>query len=412
MLIKAEVYMIKGKWYLLIAVSLSILMSTAAGCITIVREAPASTPAETIALPTINSFTASPGSIDSGQRTTLSWDVSGVATVTIQPDIGTVGPSGSLQLSPPATITYTLTATNEAGSNTASVTLTVAPVIAAKPDLVITDIWLGGETVYYKIKNEGSAEAGQTQSVLYVLGFKEATTYIDPLAVGEEKTESFSNWVWPYAPPAGTGNLGTSSIKPTDVKVCADFENDIEETDKGNNCLVKIVGPTFTYDFVKNAHYATWRNDIGELTWPMVASDSKGAAFVQGNTLVMCPQQMSNGWIQGRFAEYYVPYFGAKTASREIEVPKYARFTAKVGFKEGSASTDGAGVGLGYVDEFGSVVLFPKIDIYSDGTMRVYEIDLSSLAGQKTEFILWVEAKNSPVGDCVMWVEPMIVQEM
>ena len=209
-------------------------------------------------------------------------------------------------------------------------------------------------------------------------------------------------------PQAGTG-FGTSPIKPFDVKVCADAENDIEESDKSNNCLVKILGLTFTYDFAKNAHFAEWRNGTGELTWPMVASDSKGAAYVQGSTLVMCPQQVSNGWILGRFADFYSDL--GQTRSRELEVPKYARFTAKVGFKEGNVSTDGVRVGLGYVDATGSVVLFPKIDVYSDGTLRVYEIDLSDLAGEKTEFILWVEAKDSPEGDCLMWVEPKIVQE-
>jgi hypothetical protein len=33
------------------------------------------------------------------------------------------------------------------------------------------------------------------------------------------------------------------------------------------------------------------------------------------------------------------------------------------------------------------------------------------MAGKKTEFILRVEAKDSPEGDCVRWVEPKIVQE-
>jgi hypothetical protein len=401
--------MMKCKWYLLlIAVSLVVLIGTAAGCVSIFRQEPAATPEETIALPAINSFTASPGSIDSGQRTTLSWDVSGAATVTIQPEIGTVGPSGSLQLSPPATITYTLTAVNEAGSANGSVTLTVTPVVASKPDLVITDLWLSGETVYYKIKNQGSAEAGQTQSTLYVYDLKETTGYVDSLAAGEEKTESFSNWSWPFQAPAGTA-FGPATLKPFDVKVCADAENDIEESDKSNNCLVKIWGQTFTYDFVKNAHFAEWRNGTGELKWPMAASDSKGAAYVQGSTLVMCPQQVSNGWILGRFADFYSDL--GETRSRELEVPKYARFTAKVGFKEGNVSTDGVRVGLGYVDATGSVVLFPKIDVYSDGTLRVYEIDLSQLAGEKTEFILWVEAKDSAMGDCIMWVEPKIVQE-
>ncbi len=395
------------KWYLLlICISLVVLIGATAGCVTIVRQEPESTPEETTALPAINSFTASPASISSGQRTTLSWDVSGATTVTIQPEIGSVGPSGSLQLSPPATITYTLTATNEADNATTSVTLSVAPVVAGEPDLVITDIWLSGETVYYKIKNQGNAEARPTRSALYVLDLKEATGYVDSLAAGEEKTESFSNWSWPYLGGPGFGGFAPKAF---DVKVCADAENDIEESDKSNNCLVKILGLTFTYDFAKNAHFAEWRNGTGELTWPMVASDSKGAAYVQGSTLVMCPQQVSNGWILGRFADFYSEL--GETRSRELVVPKYAKFTAKVGFKEGESPTDSAGVALGYVDATGSVVMFPKIDVYNDGQLHVYEIDLSDLAGEKTEFILWVEAKDSAVGDCIMWVDPRIVQE-
>jgi hypothetical protein len=401
--------MMKYKLYLaLITISLVVLISSIAGCITIVSEKPASTPEETIALPTINSFTASPAGISPGQRTTLSWDVTGAATITIQPEIGTVGPSGSLQLSPPSSITYTLTAANEASSTTGSVTITVTPAVATKPDLVITDIWLSGKIVYYKIKNQGNAEARPTWSALYVFDLNKATGYVDSLAAGDEKTMSFSNWQWPYAAPGGPAS-GATVLKPFDVKVCADAENDIEESDKSNNCLIKIWGQTFTYDFVENAHLAEWRSSAGDLKWPMVASDSKGAAYVLNDRVVMCPQQVSNGWIMGRFADFYSEL--GETRSRELVVPKYAKFTAKVGFKQSDLSTDGVRVALGYLDATGSVVLFPKIDVYSDGTLRVYEIDLSDIANEKTEFILWVEAKDSPVGDCVSWVEPKIVQE-
>ena len=390
----------------LIAIALVVLISSTAGCVTIVREKPASTPEETP--PTINSFAASPATISSGQRTTLSWDVSAATGITIQPEIGDMGSSGSLQLTPPATITYTLTATNEAGSTAGSVTVTVTPVVAGKPDLVITDIWLAAETVYYKIKNQGDAEAGSTWSALYVYDLKEATSYAGPLAVGEEKTESFSNWEWPYAAPGGAG-FGATALKPFDVKVCADAKNDIEESDKDNNCTTVIWGAKFTYDFVEKAHFAKWRSSAGDLKWPMAAKDSKGAVFLFSNTLVMCPEQVGNGWIMGRFADYYSEF--GETHSRELVVPKYARFTAKVGFNKSDVSTDGAGVALGYLDATGSVVLFPKIDVYSNGTLRDYEIDLSDLAGKKTEFILWVEARDSPVVDCVRWVEPRIVQE-
>jgi PKD repeat protein len=401
--------MMKYKWYLtLIAISLVVLIGSTAGCVTIVREKPASTPEETIAPPTINSFIATPTSISPGQQATLSWDVAGAATITIQPEIGTVGSSGSLQLSPPASITYTLTATNEASSTTGSATITVTPAVASKPDLIITDIWLSGETIYYKIKNQSNAETRPTRSALYVHDLKEATDYVDSLMAGEEKTMSFSNWRWPYAAPSGPA-IGVTAPKPFDIKVCADAENDIEESDKSNNCLTKIWGQTFTYDFVQNAHLAKWRSGAGDLKWPMVASDSKGAAYVLNNTVVMCPEQVSNGWILGRFADFYSEL--GETRSRELVVPKYAKFTAKVDLKQSDLSTDGVRVALGYLDATGSVVLFPKMDVYSDGALRVYEIDLSDMADKKTEFILWVEAKDSPVGDCVSWVEPKIVQE-
>lgn len=400
--------MMKYKWYLtFIAISLVVLIGSTTGCITIVRG-PASTPEETTARPTINSFTTSPASIISGQRTTLSWDVSGATTISIQPEIGTVGPSGSLQLSPAATTTYILTATNEAGSTSNSASVTVMPAVTGKPDLVITDIWLTGSEVNYKIANRGNADAKPSQSYFYVNNLKQASDYVESLAAGEERTTSFSNFDWRFPGAAGDP---AAAIAQFIVRVCADAGNDIEESDKGNNCLTKIWGQTFTYDFVKNAHMAKWRSGAGELKWPMVASDSKGAAYLLYNTLVMCPEPVSNGWIQGRFAEYYTPYFGAQTTSREIVIPEMAKFTAKVGFKQGDSSTDGVGVALGYLDATGSVVLFPKIDVYSDGTLRVYEINLSDMAGKKTEFILWVEAKDSPEGDCVRWVEPKIVQE-
>jgi len=298
--------------------------------------------------------------------------------------------------------------TSAAWARAAPVTITVTPAVTSEPDLVITDIWLSGETIYYKIKNQGNAEAKPTWSALYVFDLKEATAYAEALAPGEEKTESFSNWRWPYPAP-GAAVFGAAT-KSFDVKVCADDKNDIGESDKSNNCYMVIWGPKFTYDFVKNAHLAKWKSDAGDLKWPMAASDSKGAAYVQSNTVIMCPQQVSNGWIQGRFAEYYSEDLG-ETQSRAFEVPRYAKFTAKVGFNKKDSSTDGVRVALGYLDATGSMALFPKIDVYSDGTSRDYRIDLSDLAGKKTEFFLWVEAKDSPVGDCVSWVEPKIVQE-
>jgi hypothetical protein len=405
---KMEVNMSKRiKLLALAVIPLIMLAGLTAGCAAVAPKE--------LAKPTINSFTISPASISAGDKTTLSWDVSGVTTATIQPDIGTVGPSGSLQLSPPATTTYTLTASNEAGTATGSATLTVTPVVAGKPDLVITDMWLSGTTFYYKIKNQGDAAAAPTRTTLYIYGLEETNDYVEALAAGEERTESFTNWAWIYPSPLGAG-IGQAP-KPFDIKVCADAENSVGEANYANNCTTAIWGQPFVYDFIAQAHLAQWRSSACtswnssacNLRWGGLPNDKNGAAYILTGDLYMCPEKVSNGWILGRFADYYSEL--GMSLSREIRVPVDAKFIAELGFKKGATSSDGVRVALGYLDEKFSLVLFPKMDVYSDGELHTYEVDLSALADKKTEFFLWVEAKDSPEGDCVRWVNPRIIQE-
>ncbi len=74
---------------------------------------------------TINTFNASPSTINAGQSSTISWQVSGATNVTITPNIGSVALSGSRSVSPSDTTTYTLTATAGAQQRTATVAVTV-----------------------------------------------------------------------------------------------------------------------------------------------------------------------------------------------------------------------------------------------------------------------------------------------
>ena len=75
-------------------------------------------------LPVIVSFAPTPATIDFGQSSTLSWVVQNATTVTVS-TIGTVGLTGSHSISPAATTTYTITASNANGTVTANTTLTV-----------------------------------------------------------------------------------------------------------------------------------------------------------------------------------------------------------------------------------------------------------------------------------------------
>jgi hypothetical protein len=388
------------------------LIGSAAGCAPAAPTGPADKPA-------IKSFATSPTSISQGQSTTLSWDVSGATTVTIEPAIGAVGSSGSLQLTPDTSVTYTLTATNQAGIDTKSVSIAVTPVVAGKPDLVITDVWLMASQVNYKIANLGNAESEPSHTYIYFGALdenKQTTTWIkqdsgrvEPLAAGEERMTAFPNFDWRFQ--SGLNPYSESDIG-YDVKVCVDAENAIAESNEDNNCLIETWGQEFSYDFFKNAPLATWKSSVGatNLRWPMVTEDDNGAV-VRDNfspTLTICPEHVSNGWILGRYGEIYGEF--GKTMMRPFTIPQKVKFTAKVGFAPGVKSSDGVRFALGYIDDMGSIVFFPKMDINSDGQMHDYEVDLSGIAGKKTELVILVEAKGSPEGDCVKVLEPKIVE--
>jgi hypothetical protein len=408
-----EVNMNTQKWFLvLIAISLVLMVGSAAGC-------GAAAPATSAAKPTISSFGASPPSINQGQQTTLSWNVSGATTVSIQPDIGSVGPSGSLTLTPNATISYTLTASNEAGSSTSSATVNVTPVVAGKPDLVITDLYLLSSQVYYVIKNQGNAEAQQTQTDFYIgsinqsaetlTWLKQTSNFVDKLAPGEERIQRFSNFDWTFRSVEPV--VGTSITY--NIRACANAENSIDESNTGNNCLVKVWGTGFTYDFVKQAHLAKWTNGIDTLRWPMSFQDMKGAAYLitYNPVLVICPEKVNQGWIMGKFGDFYNDAETHAAMVRDIEIPLLAEFTSRVGFAPGTTSPDGVTVALGYYDNMGSLVFFNKMPVMSDGQMHDYNVDLGNMVAKHTQFVLWVQANGSPQGTCLRWEAPKITQK-
>ena len=112
----------------------------------------ASAPVPSAGAPVIDSFTASPGTITTGNSATLSWNVSNATSVTIDNGIGAVAAAASRSVYPGASIVYTLTATNASGSfsSTAQVLVTdgsagpqepspaPAPVPAPAPPFVFT----------------------------------------------------------------------------------------------------------------------------------------------------------------------------------------------------------------------------------------------------------------------------------
>jgi peptidoglycan-associated lipoprotein len=77
------------------------------------------------AKPMITSFAAEPSTIERGQSSTLRWATENATEASIDPGIGAVSASGTRQVYPSDTTTYTLTAKGPGGTATSSATVTV-----------------------------------------------------------------------------------------------------------------------------------------------------------------------------------------------------------------------------------------------------------------------------------------------
>lgn len=84
--------------------------------------------------PIISSFTAEPSTIEKGQAVTLRWSVSNASDITIDQGLGPVTSSGSRQVFPSATTTYTLVANSSTGSDTKSATVNVSSAPPPPPE--------------------------------------------------------------------------------------------------------------------------------------------------------------------------------------------------------------------------------------------------------------------------------------
>lgn len=74
--------------------------------------------------PNISTFTANPSTINPGQSSTLTWNVSGASYNIVSPQIGAIRGT-SVSVTPSQTTIYYLISTNEYGRSTARVTVTV-----------------------------------------------------------------------------------------------------------------------------------------------------------------------------------------------------------------------------------------------------------------------------------------------
>ena len=162
------------------------------------------------ATPVIASFTAAPATITAGQSSTLTWSVQNADSVSIS-SIGTVLASGTKSVSPTVTTTYTLTATNKAGSTTRTATVTVSggttgpTIVFATGDIIYTtsrDVQLDASgsfspsgnnplSFYWTVRGDDRAvDYQRTSSTPHVYLRQDPGNYIFDLTVTDSKGNS------------------------------------------------------------------------------------------------------------------------------------------------------------------------------------------------------------------------------
>ncbi|MGD0353656.1 MAG: hypothetical protein ABSB38_09260, partial [Dehalococcoidia bacterium] len=330
------------------------------------------------ALPVINSFTASPSSIALGNSTSLSWNVSNATSITIDNGVGAVGSSGNTIVLPAASTSFTLTASNAAGSDTATALVIVSGAPSSPAGLPVINYFTASPPVI----------PGGSGSTFLRWNVSDATAVSIDQGIGSVDSH---------------GTMLVSLAASTDYTLTAiNAYGPVSQT-----VSVSVAGgggTSVAYDFVEQAPTAYWWTMISSsvvvLPFPGATSD-KGYANYQynvklndGNTytrvLQTHPQWVNNGWISGKYSGVYVP--------------PGAKLRIKVGLVQGAA----AGNVEFYIGKLGAVATLNPVVAYADG-VKVLEADLSAYAGQTIDFVLGTDAHGSSAQDWAAWAEAKII---
>ncbi|RPJ63514.1 MAG: hypothetical protein EHM12_02095 [Dehalococcoidia bacterium] len=395
--------------------------------------------------PVVSKFTASQDTIAAGQSVTLSWDVTNATRISLQPEIGTINASGTRSVTPSVSTTYKLIASNDAGATTREITVNVGAAISGSPDLIITDAWLEGCMIYYKIKNIGSQDSPATTTYIYVNNLLPTmgwSSFVDILKPGQEKTMVFSSYQWPWCgsdsgAAGGGGGVSVSIGSPSHiaalapshsvsvgpmgvvdwsllnhtVKVCADSKNEAVESNKNNNCIVKIWGILLDYDLLPLSHLAGWKNSSGNVPAFGTDSSASGAYIKMGDGgLEMVPEQVPQGWIQGYWGYFYTDTDTRTPQTAYIKLPARTHFVATVGLGPDATGSDGVTYKLGLRDMSDTMNFLPGKKMTVPGQYETWDVDLSDYEGQSVLFVLRVEAGASAAKDFAIWKTAKLIQ--
>jgi len=315
-----------------------------------------------------------------------------------------VGMDGAVTVAPQKTTKFTLTAAGDQGVSTAWINVEVAAPSAFLPDLVITGVTHISGLLYYKIKNTGAVDAGQSETCVYdQSGMLRDTSWVESLKAGEEKTLPFTNYDW----------------DGSKITVCADGQGQVKEASKDNNCYVPSFGFKYNYDMPQMVSRVAWRGSAGWVKYGEADSATGYAAKLtevvaeDGQTysdvVETVPPDSGYGWLEGYFGDWQEQWQSGGYML-PLQLPYNARFTSKVGLLKDSIDSGGVTFLFGVQEENGSVNWWPGVTATYDGKLDNIDIDLSAYGGRKVMAVLRVEAGPGVGKNLAIWIRPVISQ--
>lgn len=336
------------------------------------------TPPPPTGLPVINYFTATPNNITLGSSVTLSWNVTNATTVSIDNGVGNVAASGSSIILPVATTTFTLTASNAAGSVTANTAVIVSGVSPPPSGLPIINYFTASPPII---------PSGSSATLSWDVSYATSVTIDNGIGT-----------------VASSGSMPVSPVSTITYTLTA--TNAYGWRSQTVPILVTGGGPTVSYDFVQQASTAYWWTKIGAtitpLPFPGALNDNRGFATYRtnvklndGNTytkvLETHPQWVNDGWISGKYSGVYVPP------------------GSKLRIKVGLIQSASAGNVIFTISKLSAPAIIDTNVFYAGG-IKVLEAPLSAYYGQTIDFVLNVNANGSSAQDWAAWAEAQIIQ--
>jgi len=262
-------------------------------------------------------------------------------------------------------------------------------------------------TKTWRLKNIGTCTWSKSYTMVYDSGEKMGTTLSVPFTAD--------------VPPGGTIDLSVSMTAPTTAGHYIGywkFKNASGTLfgigiNANKSWWVEInvtsSAPTgsVAFDFTTSAKDATWSSGAGGLSFPGTDGDAKGFALTKDKPkfesgvefskpgLLFVPQNITNGFVQGRYPAFKVE--GGDS------------FQATIGCESG-ATTCYVAYRLDY-EVNSTIKTFWTFREKFEGLTYNANISLAPLAGQEVKFILYISAYGSPAGDRALWGNPVITRK-